>query len=158
MPRGRARIPAVYFDAHDRVFREPAERTRHRRALRGLARCARSRLRAGGSTPDHSSLSVIRGSSSEIYQAAFERLAGLRARLLKGRNLGIDSSVIEANASLRELVHRNTEEQYWEYVKRLAAEASDPGDTRAVRRFDKKREAEIATSGSTRTTPTPRWA
>ena len=60
--------------------------------------------------------------------------------LLKGRHLGIDSSVIEANASLRELVHRNTEEQYWEYVKRLAAEAGiDPDDTKAVRRFDKKR-------------------
>ncbi len=39
-----------------------------------------------------------------------------------GKNLGIDSSVIEANASLRALVHRNTEEQYWDYVKRLAAE------------------------------------
>ena len=50
-------------------------------------------------------------------------------------------SVIEANASLRERVHRNTEEQYWEYVKRLGAEAGiDPDDTKAVRRFDKKRE------------------
>ena len=39
-------------------------------------------------------------------------LRGLREYgLLKGRHLGIDSSVIEANASLRELVHRNTEEQ-----------------------------------------------
>jgi transposase len=67
--------------------------------------------------PDHSSLSVIRG------------------------RLGIDSSVTGANASLRDLVHRNTEEQYWESVKRLAAEAGiDPDDTKAVRRFDKKRE------------------
>jgi hypothetical protein len=48
--------------------------------------------------------------------------------------------VIEANASLRALEHRNTEENYWEYVKRLAAEAGvDPTDTKAVRRFDKKR-------------------
>jgi len=39
---------------------------------------------------------------------------------LRGKNLGIDASVIEANASLRALVHRNTEEQYWDYVKRLA--------------------------------------
>ena len=36
---------------------------------------------------------------------------------------------------------RNTEEAYWDYVKRLAAEAGiDPEDTKAVRRFDKKRE------------------
>ncbi|MBB5350934.1 hypothetical protein HNR46_001168 [Haloferula luteola] len=58
------------------------------------------------------------------------------------RNLGIDLSVIEANASLRDLVHRNTEEQYWEYMKRLAAEEGiDPGDTKAVRRFDKMRKS-----------------
>jgi transposase len=60
--------------------------------------------------------------------------------LLRGKNLGIDSSVIEANASLRALVHRNTEEQYWDYVKRLAAENGiDPNDTGAVRNFDRHR-------------------
>jgi hypothetical protein len=46
--------------------------------------------------------------------------------------LGIDSSVIEANASLRTLVHRNTEQAYWEYVKELAAEEGvDPEDEAA---------------------------
>jgi len=60
--------------------------------------------------------------------------------LLRGKNLGIDSSVIEANASLRALVHRNTEEQYWDYVKRLAAESGiDPQDAAAVRKFDRRR-------------------
>jgi hypothetical protein len=60
--------------------------------------------------------------------------------LLRGKNLGIDSSVIEANASLRALVNRNTEEQYWDYVKRLAAAAGiDPEDAPAVRRFDRHR-------------------
>jgi len=48
--------------------------------------------------------------------------------------------VIEANASLRALVNRNTEEQYWDYVKRLAAEQGiDPEDTAAVRKFDRHR-------------------
>jgi transposase len=52
----------------------------------------------------------------------------------------LDSSVIEANASLRALVHRNTAEQYWDYVKRLAAEQGiDPEDAAAVRKFDRKR-------------------
>jgi transposase len=38
------------------------------------------------------------------------------------------------------LVHRNTEEQYWDYVKRLAAENRiDPQDTAAVRKFDRHR-------------------
>jgi len=95
------------------------------------------------STPDHSSLSVIRERLSLEQMQAMHRvlLAALqRHGLLKGRKTGIDSSIIEANASLRGLEHRNTEESYWDYVKRLAAEAGiDPQDTKAVRRFDKKR-------------------
>lgn len=95
-------------------------------------------------TPDHSSLSVIRDRLSLEQLAAIHGvlLAALHSHgLLKGRKLGIDSSVIEANASLRGLEHRNTQESYWEYVKRLAAEAGiDPRDTKAVRRFDRKRE------------------
>src|SRR6185369_8238023 len=58
-----------------------------------------------------------------------------------GRKLGIDSSVIQANASLRALESRNTAESYWEYVKRLAEEAGiDASDMKAVRRFDRQRE------------------
>lgn len=94
-------------------------------------------------TPDHSSFTVIRQRLGlEIYQQIFTlTLEALREHgLLRGKNLGIDSSVIEANASLRALVHRNTEEQYWDYVKRLAAENGiDPDDTTAVRKFDRHR-------------------
>jgi transposase len=94
-------------------------------------------------TPDHSTFTVIRQRLGlEIYQQIFTlTLQALREHgLLRGKNLGIDSSVIEANASLRALVHRNTEEQYWDYVKRLAAENGiDPQDTAAVRRFDRNR-------------------
>ena len=95
------------------------------------------------STPDHSSLSVIRQRlGPEIYQGVLEVvLTALKAHgLFKGRHLGIDSSVMEANASLRTLVHRNTEQAYWEYVKELAEkEGVDPQDEAAVRRFDKNR-------------------
>src|ERR1700752_2535279 len=76
-------------------------------------------------TPEHSSFTVIRQRLGlNIYDSIFVLLLeALREHgLLRGKNLGIDSSVIEANASLRALVHRNTEEQYWEYVKRLAAQ------------------------------------
>jgi transposase len=94
-------------------------------------------------TPEHSSFTVIRQRLGlDIHQQIFTlTLQALREHgLLRGRNLGIDSSVIEANASLRALVHRNTEEQYWDYVKRLAAEQGiDPDDTAAVRRFDRHR-------------------
>src|SRR5262245_32684968 len=95
------------------------------------------------STPDHSSLSVIRQRlGPEIYQGVFEVvLSALKTHgLFRGRHLEIDSSVIEANASLRTLVHRSTEQAYWEYVKELAAaEGVDPQDEGAVRRFDQKR-------------------
>lgn len=95
-------------------------------------------------TPDHSSLSVIRQRLSlEQFDALhLVLLRALRSHgLLKGRHLGIDSSVMEANASLRELQQRNSEQKYWDYVKGLAAQAGvDPADTKAVRRFDKKRE------------------
>ena len=94
-------------------------------------------------TPDHSTFTVIRQRLGlEIYQQIFTlTLQALREHgLLRGKNLGIDSSVIEANASLRALVHRNTEEQYWDYVKRLAADNGiDPNDAGAVRKFDRHR-------------------
>jgi transposase len=94
-------------------------------------------------TPDHSSLSIIRRRlEGPIYEQVFALvLAALQAHgLLRGRNVGIDSSVMEANASLRGLVNRNTGEAYWDYVKRLAAQSGiDPEDSAAVRRFDRKR-------------------
>jgi len=94
-------------------------------------------------TPEHSSFTVIRQRLGlEVYQEIFTlTLQALREHgLLRGKNLGIDSSVIEANASLRALVHRNTEEKYWDYVQGLAAQAGiDPEDAAAVRRFDRHR-------------------
>lgn len=94
-------------------------------------------------TPDHSSFTVIRQRLGlDVYERIFNlTLQALREHgLLRGKHLGIDSSVIEANASLRALVHRNTEEQYWDYVKRLAAESGiDPDDAAAVRKFDRYR-------------------
>jgi transposase len=94
-------------------------------------------------TPDHSSFTVFRKRlPQDVFQAAHEVvLEGLRAHgLLKGRHLGIDSSVIEANASLSGLVQRNTEKSYWDYVKELAKAAGvDPEDPAAVARFDRKR-------------------
>jgi len=60
-------------------------------------------------TPEHSSLRDSPAVGSESMTSAFHvtcRLAGARAFARQAS--GIDSSVIEANASLRALVHRNT--------------------------------------------------
>jgi transposase len=144
--RGRPGIdPAVYFKMLMVGFFENIS------SERGIAvRCQDSiSIRAflgydlTQDTPDHTTLSVIRSRlGEEIYDQVF--LLILRALqvhgLVQGRNVGIDASVIEANASLRGLVNRQTEEAYWDYVRRLARENGiDPQDTDAVRRFDRKR-------------------
>jgi transposase len=94
-------------------------------------------------TPNHSSLSIIRQRlDGPIYEQVFTLvLSALQEHgLLRGENVGIESSVREANASLRGLVNRNTGEAYWDYVKRLAAQSGiDPQDSAAVRKFDRKR-------------------
>jgi transposase len=94
-------------------------------------------------TPDHSTLTVIRQRlGAEVYDAVFAVLlrALKRQRLLRGKRLAIDASVLEANASLRSLEHRLTGEAYQAYITRLADAAGvDTTDTAAVRRFDKKR-------------------
>jgi hypothetical protein len=74
-------------------------------------------------TPEHSSFTVFRQRlPQEVFDAVhLEILKGLKAYgLLKGRHLGVDSSIIEANASLSGLASRNTEESYREYVRGLA--------------------------------------
>ena len=94
-------------------------------------------------TPDHSSLSRIRKRlGKEAYEQAFGIILEVlkKHKLLKGKQLGIDTSVIEANASMRTLVNNHTGETYLEYVKRLAQESGiDPEDSEAVRRYDRKR-------------------
>jgi len=56
----------------------------------------------------------------EIYERIFRAYSTALGSngLLRARTWGL-MLLIEANASLRALVHRNTEEQYWDYVKRL---------------------------------------
>jgi transposase len=137
--------PVVYFKMLMVGFFEnlPSERAIAARCEDSLAVRAFLGYGLDEATPDHSSLSVIRYRlPAEVYQAVFELIlkALKECGLLKGRHVGIDSSVIEANASLKSLVVRNTEEAYWDYVKKLAQEAGiDPNDDKAVRRFDRKR-------------------
>ena len=139
--------PVVYFKMLMVGFFEnlPSERAIAARCEDSLAVRAFLGYGLEEATPDHSSLSVIRRRlSAQTYQAVFELiLKALKdCGLLKGRYVGIDSSVIEANASLKSLVERNTEGAYWDYVKKLAQAAGiDPEDDEAVRRFDRKRPA-----------------
>ncbi|MFH2004872.1 MAG: transposase [Bacteroidota bacterium] len=96
------------------------------------------------STPEHSSLSVIRqrlplSVYSQIFSIALKELKN--HGLVKGKNLAFDTSVMEANASLSGLQSRMTEESYAEYIAELAKQSGvNPEDKAAVARFDRKRE------------------
>jgi len=95
------------------------------------------------STPEHSTLSDTRyrlpGSVySQIFSIVLKALKD--NGLVKGENLALDTSVIEANASLHCLQNRMTEESYAEYIKDLAQQSGvNPQDKAAVARFDRKR-------------------
>ena len=137
--------PAVYLKMMMVGFFEdlPSERAIAARCADSIALRQFLHYELTEATPDHSSLSIIRQRlEGPIYDQVFTLvLSALQAHgLLRGKHLGIDSSVMEANASLRGLVNRNTGEAYWDYVKRLAAESGiHPQDSAAVRKFDRQR-------------------
>ena len=122
------------------------------RSERGLAaRCADSisirdflGYSINEATPNHSTLSDIRYRLPESVYSQVNSIV-LKALkdngLVKGENLALDTSVIEANASLLLLQNRMTEESYSEYIKELAKQSGvNPEDKAAVARFDRKRE------------------
>jgi transposase len=94
-------------------------------------------------TPDHVTISRTRRLiGSEAHQQVFawvlKRLA--RRGLVKGKTIGIDSTTLEANAAMKSIVRRETQEGYREYLKRLAeAEGAPATDAAALRRMDRQR-------------------
>lgn len=100
------------------------------------------------STPVHSSFTVIRKRIPlEVHQQLYGLiLAGMKKHgLINGKRVGVDTSVIAANAAMRSLHHRISGEDYRKYVTRLAADAGvDPHDAAAVTRFDRKRKKKMS--------------
>ncbi len=93
--------------------------------------------------PDHSTLSRTRQRLPlEVHQAVFALILGIveTKGLLKGRVLGVDSTYLRADASMKAIVRRDTQESYTEFVTRLAAEAGVEAPTaEEARRLDRKR-------------------
>jgi transposase len=98
-------------------------------------------LNEGG--PDHSTISRTRRlidveTHSEIFTWILERLA--KAGLLSGKTLAVDGTTLEANAAMRSIVRRDTEETYPEFLKRLAAASGVKTPSRAaLARLDRRR-------------------
>jgi len=118
---------------------------------RGIAwRCSDSRSLAEflgygptDETPDHSSLTRIHGRlPQEVHEAMFTFVLALAAekKLLDGRSVAVDSTILEANAAMKSIERKDTGEDWKEYLRRLAAEAGIENPTEEdLRRFDKKR-------------------
>ena len=73
--------------------------------------------------PDHSTSSRTRRLIDlETHEVVFtwmlQRLADVG--LMKGKTVGIDATTLEANAALRSIVRRDTDESYQEFLTKLA--------------------------------------
>jgi len=94
-------------------------------------------------TPDHSSLSVIRGridveTHREVFQWVLKVLA--RSGLLKGKTIGVDATTLEANAALRSIIRRDTDQPYEAFLRDLAQASGIETPTREdLAKIDRKR-------------------
>src|SRR5688572_3666223 len=99
-------------------------------------------------TPDHVTISRTRRLIGEethrqVFGWVLQRLA--QGGLIKGKTIGVDSTTLEANAAMKSIVRRDTQESYTEYLKRLAeAEGMEALDPAGIRRMDRKRAKKIA--------------
>ena len=119
---------------------------------RGIAwRCEDSRSLArflgyapGEQTPDHSTLSLTRERlPMTVHHLAFQLVlqAAHQHGLLQGKTVAVDATDLEANASMKSIVRRDTGDDWREYLRKLYEEEtgeSDPDDEE-LRRFDKNR-------------------
>ena len=94
-------------------------------------------------TPDHVTISRTRRlfdevTHQEVFGWVLKQLA--RGGLIKGKTIGVDSTTLEANAAMRSIVRRDTQESYAEYVLRLAqADGVELEDAADLRRHDRRR-------------------
>ena len=103
----------------------------------------------GRESPDHSSLSYIRQRLPlAVHEAVFIWVLALlqRKKLLKGKEVGVDSTTLEADAAMKSIVRRDTGEDWKQYVTRLMKEdglledGDDPPGDDDLRKFDKSRQ------------------
>jgi transposase len=113
------------------------------RAADSLAVRSFVRLALNEAAPDHSTISRTRRLIDvETHRSVFtwvqQRL--VEAGLLKGKTVAIDATTLEANAAMRTIVRRDTEETYQEFLTRLAKASGIETPTREdLARLDRKR-------------------
>jgi transposase len=101
----------------------------------------------GFKTPDHSTLTNTRKRlPEEVFDEVFQFVLKIAVakKLVSGKTVGVDSTLLEANAAMKTIVRRDTFEDWKEYVTRLmreegVLEAHDEPSDEEVRRYDKTR-------------------
>jgi len=94
-------------------------------------------------TPDHSSLTVIRQRLPlVIHEQVFSKVLSIaqEKKLLKGKTVAVDSTLIEAEAAMKSIVRRDNGDDWKAYVRKLAAaEGLENPTDEELRKFDQKR-------------------
>ena len=137
--------PGMYFRAMLIGFFEGIESERGIAWRVADSLCLRQFLQIGldERTPDHVTISRTRrlmdeATHQEVFGWVLRQVA--RAGLLKGKTIGIDATTLEANAAMKSIVRRDTEESYTEYLQHLAEAAGlEANDEAALRRMDRRR-------------------
>ena len=97
------------------------------------------------SSPDHSTLSLTRRRlPPEVFSEVFQFVLKMAAekKLLSGKTVGVDSTTLEADAAMKSIVRRDTNEDWNAYVTRLMREEGviaqdEKPSNEDMRRFDK---------------------
>ena len=99
-------------------------------------------------TPDHSSLTRIKARLPwEVFETVFTIVLELVAnhKLLDGRTVGVDATTLEADAAMKSIVRKDTDENWEQYVRRLAAEDGVEIQSKAdLIRYDKQRKKKVS--------------
>jgi transposase len=104
-------------------------------------------IAVGLKPPDHSTLTNTRKRlPQEVFDEVFQFVLQMAVakKLVTGKTVGVDSTLLEANAAMKTIIRRDTFEDWKEYVTRLmreegVIEADDEPSDEEVRRYDKKR-------------------
>jgi hypothetical protein len=148
----RSTTPGTYFRRHLIGYFEGIESERGRkwlccdslslRAFPGLERTER--------VPDHSTLSRLR---QRLPLAVHEQAFGLNLAVVRdhgwlaGRVLGVDSTYLRADASMKAIVRPDTKESYAPFVGRLAEEAGIENPSAAeAQALDRKRKGKTTSN------------
>ena len=107
--------------------------------------CLRQFLQIGldERTPDHVTISRTRrlmdeSTHQEVFGWVLREVA--RAGFLRGKTIGIDATTLEANAAMKSIVRRDTDETYTEYLRGLAkSNGLQATDEASLRRMDRRR-------------------